>query len=113
MAVSTWRRRSRRSTGSWRRPSISQKELIFLTDLQAASWRTPSQKTEGFKRVLARIEARQPRSVLIDLGKSGGENRAVIDLSLDAPGRDRRADVLVRAVIRNFGGGEAQGVPRD
>ncbi len=65
--------------------SISQKEVIFLTDLQAASWRSPSQSTEGFKRVLARIEARHPRSVLIDLGKSGGENRAVTDLKLDVP----------------------------
>jgi hypothetical protein len=54
--------------------TINQKEVIFLTDLQATSWRPPGQMTEGFKRVLARIEARQPRSVLIDLGTSGGEN---------------------------------------
>ena len=90
--------------------SISQKELIFLTDLQASSWRTPGQSTEGFKRVIARIEARQPRSVLIDLGKSGGENRAVTELGLDAPVVTVGANVLVRGVIRNFGSSEAQGV---
>ena len=69
--------------------TIDQKEVIFLTDLQATSWRLPGQMTEGFKRVLARIEARQPRSVLIDLGKSGGENWAVTDLKTRRAGRDR------------------------
>jgi hypothetical protein len=90
--------------------SISQKELIFLTDLQATSWRSPAPSTEAFKRVLARIEARQPRSLLIDLGKSGGENRAVTDLRLDVPVVTVGSDVLVRGVIRNFGGAEAQGI---
>ena len=65
--------------------SIAQKEVIFLTDLQAASWRPPAEATDALKRVLARLEARRPRSVVIDLGKSGGENRAVTDLKLDVP----------------------------
>ncbi len=90
--------------------SISQKEVIFLTDLQAASWRPPGQISEGFKRTLARIEARQPRSVLVDLGKSGGENRAVTDLKLDAPVVTVGGSVLVRGVVRNFGGSPVEGV---
>ena len=65
--------------------SIVQKEVIFLTDLQAASWRPPAEATDGLNRTVARLEARRPRSVVIDLGKSGGENRAVTDLKLDVP----------------------------
>ncbi len=90
--------------------SIPQKEVIFLTDLQAASWRLPGPMTDGFKRVLARIEARQPRSVLIDLGKTGGENWAVTDLKLDAPVVTVGSRVLVSGVLRNFGGTPADGV---
>jgi hypothetical protein len=89
--------------------SIPQKEVIFLTDLQAASWRL-SEMTEGFKRVLARIAARQPRSVLIDLGKTGGENWAVTDLKLDTPVVTVGSRVLVRGVLRNFGATPAEGI---
>ncbi len=92
--------------------SISQKEVIFLTDLQAASWRPPGQISEGFKRTLARIEARQPRSVLVDLGKSGGENRAVTELKLDAPVVTVGGSVLVRGVVRNFGAQSGRGRPQ-
>ena len=38
---------------------IAQKEVVFLTDLQAASWRPPEQGTDGLKRILARLEARR------------------------------------------------------
>ena len=48
--------------------SILQKEVIFLTDLQAASWRPPAEATDGLNRMVAQIEARRPRSVVIDLG---------------------------------------------
>jgi hypothetical protein len=90
--------------------SIGQKEVVFLTDLQAASWRPPAEAAAGLKRVLARIEARQPRSVLIDLGNSGGENRAVTDLGLNAPVVTVGASVLIRGVARNFGGTQTDGV---
>jgi len=89
---------------------IAQKEVVFLTDLQAASWRPPEQGTEGLKRVLARLEARQPRSVVIDLGKTGGENRAVTDLSLEAPVVTVGTNVLLRAVLHNFGTTRSDGV---
>jgi hypothetical protein len=48
--------------------------------------------------------------VLIDLGRSGGENRAVTDLHLDAPVVTVGASVWVRGVIRNFGPNRADGV---
>ena len=78
---------------------IAQKEVIFLTDLQAASWRPPAEATEALNRAVARLEARRPRSVVIDLGKSGGENRAVTDLKLDVPVVTMGAPVLIRASL--------------
>jgi hypothetical protein len=89
---------------------ISQKEVVFLTDLQAASWRLPPEAIEAAKRVFARLEARRPRFVVIDLGKSGGANCAVTDLKLDAPVVTTGSTVLVRAVLRNFGTERSDGV---
>ena len=89
---------------------IGQKEVIFLTDLQAASWRPPAEAADALNRMVARLEARRPRSVVIDLGKSGGENRAITDLSLNVPVVTIGADVLIRAELRNFGGARADGV---
>jgi hypothetical protein len=90
--------------------SIAQKEVVFLTDLQAASWRPPAEATDALKRTLAKLEARRPRSVVIDLGKSGGENRAVTDLKLDAPVVTVGTPVLFRASLHNFGALKADGV---
>jgi len=90
--------------------TIPQKEVVFLTDLQAASWRLPPDRAQAAKRVLARLDAHKPRSVVIDLGKSGGENRAVTDLKLDAPVVTSGSVVLVRAVLHNFGATPSEGV---
>lgn len=91
--------------------NIPQKEVVFLTDLQTASWRKPGVAgDEGLKRILARIEARRPRSVVIDLGREGGENRAVTDLRLNASVVTVGAPVLVRGVIRNFGSSRKDGL---
>ena len=65
--------------------TIDQKEVVFLTDLQAASWRSKAEATDAIKRSLAKLEDRRVRWVVIDVGKSGGENRAVTDLKLAAP----------------------------
>jgi hypothetical protein len=89
---------------------ISQKEVVFLTDLQAASWRLPVEEVDAARRALARLEARRARSVVIDLGKPGGENRAVTDLKLDAPVVTSGSTVLVRAVLHNFGTTRAEDV---
>ena len=49
--------------------------------------------------------------MVIDLGKAGGENRAVTDLRLDDADRHRRAPTAwCRAVVRNFGPSQADGV---
>src|SRR5262245_13431115 len=90
---------------------IHQKELIFLTDLQVASWRSPEGNgSDGLKRALAKLEARRPRSVVIDLGRAGSENRAITDLRIEAPVVTIGATALVNGVIRNFGPSRADGV---
>jgi len=89
---------------------IAQKEVVFLTDLQSASWRLPSEGVAAAKRVLARLDERKARSVVIDLGKSGGENRAVTDLKLDAPVVTAGSTVLFRAVLHNFAAARSEGV---
>jgi hypothetical protein len=54
--------------------------------------------------------AREPHSILIDLGERGGENRAVTDLRLDVPVVTVGSSVLLRGVVHNFGGNKADGV---
>jgi Aerotolerance regulator N-terminal/von Willebrand factor type A domain len=90
--------------------SIGQKEVIFLTDLQAASWQPLAEARDALNRAIARLEARQPRSVVIDVGKPGGENHAVTDLKLDVPVVTIGEPVLIRANLRNFGGARADGI---
>ena len=91
---------------------IPQKEIVFLTDLQAATWRRPEggKGDDGLKRIVTRIEARKPRSVVIDLGVAGSENRAVIDLRLGSPVVTANNPVLVRAVLKNYGPNRKDGV---
>ncbi|WP_165220832.1 BatA domain-containing protein [Aquisphaera insulae] len=91
--------------------SIPQKELIFLTDLQATSWRPKEgSANDGLDRVVARIEARQPRSVVIDLGRAGSENRAVTGLQIERPVVTAGATVPVRGTLHNYGPSRAEGV---
>ncbi len=89
---------------------IDQKEVIFLTDLQATSWKPPEGKADELKLLIARLEERRPRSVVVDLGKSGGENRAVTGLALASPVVTVGANVVLRAVVHNFGATRADGV---
>ncbi len=84
--------------------TIPRKEVVFLTDLQAASWRRANTGADALKRATAKLDARKVQSVVIDLGKDGGENRAVTELRLDAPvvtvgGPSPR----VIATVKNFG----------
>lgn len=91
--------------------NIPQKEVVFITDLQATSWRRPEGAgDEGLKRILARIEAAHARSVVIDLGRTGIENRAVTDLKLNTPVVTVGTPSLVRAVVHNFGPSKKDGL---
>lgn len=105
--------------------SIAQKELVFLSDLQVASWRPrigngdgdgdgdgkgEASGDEGLKRSIDRIEARRPRSVVIDLGKAGAGNRAVVELAADRPVITPATTVAITALVKNFGPTPAEGV---
>ncbi len=91
--------------------TIAQKEVVFLTDLQAASWRKPgSNSDDGLKRAIAGLEGRKPRSVVIDLGKAGGENRAVTDVQLNTPIVTVGLSTLVQAKVHNYGPNPSEGV---
>ncbi len=90
--------------------SISQKEVVFLTDLQAASWRTPAEAADRLKSFFARVEDRHVRWVVIDLGKTGGENRAVTDLRPGSPFVSVGSSALIRTVLHNFGSTPSDGV---
>ncbi len=91
--------------------TIPQKEIIFLTDLQSTSWRRrESAGKDGLDRILEKLETRRPRSVIIDLGRAGSENRALTDLRIEAPVVTAGSTALVRGVVRNFGPSKAEGV---
>ena len=92
--------------------TIAQTEVVVLTDLQAASWRRRGeggQEDEGLKNALKTLEVRKPRSVVIDLGKAGGENNAVTDLRLAAPIVTAGASTLLRATLRHYGPIKSEG----
>jgi hypothetical protein len=66
---------------------ISQKDVVFLSDLQKASWKPRKGAEDALKRAVAKLEARKPRlgTAIIDLGADGGTNRAVVKLEVGAP----------------------------
>ncbi len=83
---------------------IAQKEVIVLTDLQVASWAPrPGVGTDALKRATAKLSTRKARSVVIDLGKTGTENRAVTSLGLNNPIATVGSTVIVNATVRSFG----------
>jgi hypothetical protein len=84
--------------------SIPRKEVVFLTDLQAASWRKGPGSAEAMKSAIAKLNDRRAQSVVIDLGKDGGKNRAVTDLRIDSPVVSLAGPPpKVIATVRNYG----------
>jgi Aerotolerance regulator N-terminal/von Willebrand factor type A domain len=66
---------------------ISQKDVVFISDLQTASWRVRRGGEEALKRAIAKLESRKPSlgTAVIDLGAAGDTNRAVVDLKIGSP----------------------------
>ncbi|WP_337174774.1 BatA domain-containing protein [Paludisphaera sp.] len=92
--------------------TVSQKEIVFLSDLQAASWRARGSDPsgdDGLRRILAKIEARRPRTTIIDLGAPAAGNRAVVGLSTNTPVVTPGATVVVTALVKNFGPAPVEG----
>lgn len=82
---------------------VPQKEVVVLTDLQAASWRKEGGPSDALKRALAKLSARKPRSVVVDLGAAGGPNVAVVDLRVDTPIVTMGSTPNLTATVKNFG----------
>lgn len=89
---------------------IRQKQVVFLTDMQAASWRPRPEAEGGLKIPLAKIIEKKARSVLIDLGKDGGENRGVTSMALNTPVAIAGSPFVAQGTIRNFGAAPAADV---
>ena len=85
--------------------TIPRKEVVFLTDLQTASWRRPNPKgnDDGLKTSLAKLEAKQARSQVIDLGARAARTGRSMDLVLDPPIVTAGYPVVAKATIKNFG----------
>ena len=84
--------------------TLPRKEVVFLTDLQTASWKRPDARgADSLKNAVAKLDARNARSQVIDLGAAGGRNRAVVDVALSPPIVTANNPVVVRATIKNFG----------
>ncbi len=83
---------------------IPRKELVVLTDLQAASWnRSRNGADEGLKRLVAKLNARKVQSSVIDLGATGDANHAVTEIHLEPPIVTPGVPATVQATVRNFG----------
>ena len=90
---------------------VPRKEVVFVTDLQRTSWaQTSPDASEGLKKALAKLNARKPRSWVIDLGSDAAENRAVTDLTVTPSVLTPGASAAVRAVVKNFGRRAADGL---
>lgn len=90
---------------------IGQKEVLFLTDLQATSWRKTQAPDDGLRRAAAKLAARDARSIVIDVGANGGSNRGITDLSLNLPVVTVGGpSPIVTATLKNFGREPAPGV---
>ncbi len=90
---------------------LPNKELLFLTDLQRASWARPgTENAAGLKTEVDKLTAAGIRPVLIDLGSAGEANVAVTDLKIETPVVLANVPASVRAQLRNFGPEAKQGV---
>ncbi|GAC1335290.1 MAG: hypothetical protein NVSMB14_02630 [Isosphaeraceae bacterium] len=84
---------------------IPRKEVVILTDLQAASWRQPDGRKldDSLKRVLGHFKSREVASVVIDLGDSTADNVAVTRVDLNSPIVTLGSTQAITATLRNFG----------
>ncbi|MBI3412269.1 MAG: VWA domain-containing protein [Planctomycetes bacterium] len=85
--------------------------VYFLTDLQRSSWAGLQQPKSAKEDLAGDSKEKTPwsdiqtraRAVFVDLGRDGVGNLAVTDLRLDAPFVTTGAEIIVKAMIQNFG----------
>ncbi len=82
---------------------LPNKEVLFLTDLQRATWARPgADNTAALKIEVDKLNESKIRPVLIDLGAPSEPNSAVVSLSVTSPVVTSGVPVNVRAQVRNF-----------
>lgn len=82
---------------------LPNKEIIFLTDLQKATWARPgADNATALKAEIEKLSAAKVRPVLLDLGSGAEPNQAVVSLSVLTPVVTVGVPVNVRAQVRNF-----------
>ena len=90
-------------------PEITRKEIVFITDLQAAAW-SPGDSTEA-TRVRAALKKMSDRAKLtfLDVGEPGAANVAVTSLRTDDGFVLSGRSVQAAATLRNFSASGAIG----
>ena len=85
--------------------TVPRKEVVFLSDLQAASWKRPTRAgdDDGLKVLIAKLDAKKARSQVIDLGAAGGANTALIDLALEPRIATVGTPMIAKVTVKNFG----------
>jgi hypothetical protein len=90
---------------------VPQKEVLFLTDLQATTWRGGETVGEDLRRALTQLESRKASSIVVDLGEGVSQNHAVTDIALNTPVVVRGGPAtIITATARNFGKSTERGI---
>ncbi len=90
---------------------LPNKEVLFLTDLQRATWARPgTENAAGLKTEVDKLTGAGIRPVLIDLGSAGEPNVAVTDVKIETPVVLAGVPTSVRAQVRNFSAEAKPGV---
>lgn len=83
---------------------VHQKEIVFLSDLQTASWTPRTGAEDGLRAAITRFEERGARCSVIDLGSVRGDNRGITSLKLNVPVVTTTGPApIVTAMVKNFG----------
>lgn len=84
---------------------IPQKEIVILTDLQSATWKEGENDRgeSALKRSLQTLDRYKPRSIIIDLGKSGEKNTAITDIALEQPIVTIGKPAPLRVTLKGYG----------
>lgn len=82
---------------------LPNKEVIFLTDMQRATWARPGlENAAALKTEVEKLTAAKIRPVLLDLGAAAEPNTAVVGLSVTTPVVTVGVPVNLRVQVRNF-----------
>lgn len=82
---------------------LASKEVLFLTDMQRATWARPGvDNTAALKVEVEKLNQAKIRPVIVDLGNPAEPNRAVVGLDLINPVVTVGIPVSIKAQVRNF-----------